>query len=78
MVIGKQHSDVSFPLTTQVRKLVLGINSNLLSQLGFYSWILDTMCWYKEHFYSDHYPLEPLLTGVEGVLPKPENTDFRP
>lgn len=38
----------------QVRKLALGINSNLLFQVGFYSWILDRMCWYKEHFYSGY------------------------
>lgn len=54
MVICKQHSDVFYPPTPQVRKLAPGINSNLLFQLGFYAWILDTMCWYNEHFCSDH------------------------
>lgn len=47
------HSDVFHPPTPQV-KLALDINSNLLFQLGFYSWILDTMCCYTDHLYSDH------------------------
>jgi len=40
------------PLPSQ--KIALGINPISLFQVGFYSWISDTMCWYKEHFHSDH------------------------
>lgn len=54
LVICKQHADVFYPSIPQVRKNALGINSVSLFQAGFYSWISDTMYWYKKHFYSDH------------------------
>lgn len=54
LVVCKEHADVFFLSILQVRKIALSINSISLFQAGFYSRLSDTMCWYKEHFYSDH------------------------